>query len=149
MIPIPDEEKAREVEARFHMMETLADYDDTLMEQLLEEREPPRDQIFDDLVKEMREGLICPVLIGAAEHGGGIGRLLKAIRHEAPGIADTRAPPRHRSQRRRRRAGDEDGAHHPRRQAVGRPRARPARSATAPNWSGRTARSAASPASSA
>ncbi len=38
LIAIPDEEKAREVDARFHMMETLADYDDTLMEQLLEER---------------------------------------------------------------------------------------------------------------
>ena len=91
LIPIPDDEKAREVDARFHMLETLADYDDKLMEQLLEEIEPPRDQIFDDLAKEMREGLICPVLIGAAEHGGGIGRLLKAIRHEAPDIADTRA----------------------------------------------------------
>ena len=91
LIPIPDEEKAREVDARFHMMETLADYDDQLMEQLLEEREPPRDKIFEDLAKEMREGLICPVLIGAAEHGGGIGRLLKAIRHETPDIADTRA----------------------------------------------------------
>ena len=91
VIPIPDEDKAREVEARFHMLETLADYDDELMEQLLEEIEPPRDQIFDDLVKEMRDGLICPVLIGAAEHGNGIGRLLKAIRHEAPDIADTRA----------------------------------------------------------
>jgi elongation factor G len=30
------------------------------------------------------------VLIGAAEHGHGVGRLLKAIRHEAPDIADTR-----------------------------------------------------------
>ena len=91
MIPIPDDEKAREVEARFHMMETLADYDDQLMEQLLEEIEPPRDKIFDDLAKEMRDGLICPVLIGAAEHGGGIGRLLKAIRHEAPDVSETRA----------------------------------------------------------
>ena len=91
LIPIPDEEKAREVDARFHMMETLADYDDALMEQLLDEKEPKPDQIFEDLAKEMREGLICPVLIGAAEHGGGIGRLLKAIRHEAPDIAETRA----------------------------------------------------------
>ncbi len=91
MIPLNDDDKAREVEARFHMMETLADYDDKLMEELLEEIEPPRDQIFDDLVKEMRDGLICPVLIGAAERGGGVGRLLKAIRHEAPNIGDTRA----------------------------------------------------------
>ncbi len=91
LIEISGDDKAREVEARFNMMETLADYDDKLMEQLLEEIEPPRDQIFDDLVKEMRDGLICPVFIGAAEHGGGVGRLLKAIRHETPDIADTRA----------------------------------------------------------
>ncbi len=91
MIPISDEDKEREIDARYHMMETLADYDDALMEQLLEERVPPRDQIFGDLVKEMREGLICPVLIGAAERGGGVGRLLKAIRHESPDITDTRA----------------------------------------------------------
>ena len=91
VIEFGDDERAREVEARFHMLETLADYDDKLMEQLLEEIEPPRDAVFADLVKEMRKGAICPVLIGSAERGNGIGRLLKAIRHEAPGIADTRA----------------------------------------------------------
>ena len=39
---IPDDEKARELEARFSMLETLADHDDQLMEQLLEEIEPPQ-----------------------------------------------------------------------------------------------------------
>ncbi len=39
----------------------------------------------------MRAGDIVPVLIGAAEHGNGVGRLLKAIRHESPGIDETRA----------------------------------------------------------
>src|SRR5262249_33912275 len=68
----------------------LADYDDGLMEQLLEDIEPEREKVFADLVAEMRRGLICPVLIGAAEHGNGVGRLLKAIRHEAPSIAETR-----------------------------------------------------------
>jgi elongation factor G len=72
------------------MLETLADYDDELMEQLLEDIPPPRDKVFGDLVKEMRLGDIVPVLIGSAEHGNGIGRLLKAIRHEAPDIGDTR-----------------------------------------------------------
>jgi elongation factor G len=91
VIDISTEEKARETEARFSMLEALADYDDALMEQLLSEIEPPRDRVFDDLVREMRAGAICPVLIGSAEHGNGVGRLLKAIRHEAPGIADTRA----------------------------------------------------------
>lgn len=87
---IPDDEKAREVEARFSMLETLADHDDALMEQLLEEIEPPRDTIFDDLAADLREGTVTPVLIGAAEKGNGVLRLLKAIRHDAPDIAATR-----------------------------------------------------------
>ena len=91
VIDLSSEEKTREAEARFKMLETLADYDDQLMEQLLSEIEPPRDRVFGDLVKEMRAGAICPVLIGAAEKGHGVGRLLKAIRHESPGVAETRA----------------------------------------------------------
>ena len=89
VVDMTDEDRAREVEARFAMLEKLADYDDELMEQLLEDIQPPRDKVFDDLVAEMRRGLICPVLIGSAEHGNGIGRLLKAIRHEAPDVAET------------------------------------------------------------
>ena len=34
------------------MLETLADHDDELMEQLLEDIQPPRDKVFDDLTKE-------------------------------------------------------------------------------------------------
>jgi len=91
VIDMGDEDKAREAAARFSMLETLADYDDALMEQLLEDIQPPRDKIFTDLVVDMRAGKICPVLIGSAEKGNGVGRLLKFIRHEAPSIADTRA----------------------------------------------------------
>ncbi len=90
VVDISTDEKVREAEARFSMLEALADYDDALMEQLLSEIEPQRDRVFDDLAREMRAGAICPVLIGSAEHAHGIGRLLKAIRHEAPGVADTR-----------------------------------------------------------
>src|SRR2546421_9519575 len=79
----------REKEARFSMLEKLADHDDALMEQLLEDIQPPRDAVFDDLARELREGLICPVLLGAAIRENGVLRLLKALRHEAPGIADT------------------------------------------------------------
>jgi elongation factor G len=87
---IPDDEKAREVEARFAMLERLADHDDALMEQLLEEIEPPSDEVFDDLAADLRDGSVTPVLIGSAEHGNGILRLLKAIRHDAPDASDTR-----------------------------------------------------------
>jgi elongation factor G len=79
----------REKEARFSMLEKLADHDDALMEQLLEDIQPPRDAVFDDLARELREGLICPVLLGAATRGNGVLRLMKALRHEAPGIAET------------------------------------------------------------
>jgi len=87
---IPDDEKAREIEARFSMLETLADHDDLLMEQLLEEVAPPRDEVFDDLAADLREGLVTPVMIGTAEKGNGVLRLLKAIRHDAPDVEATR-----------------------------------------------------------
>src|SRR5256885_3370607 len=79
----------REKEARFSMLEKLADHDDALMEQLLEDIPPPRDAIFDDLARELREGLICPVLLGSAARENGVLRLMKALRHEAPGVAET------------------------------------------------------------
>ena len=79
----------REKEARFSMLEKLADHDDVLMELLLEDIQPPRDAVFDDLARELREGLICPVLLGAASRENGVLRLMKALRHEAPGVAET------------------------------------------------------------
>lgn len=89
VVEIPEGLKEREQEARFHMLEQLADYDDELMEQLLSDMQPPRDKIFDDLARELREGLICPVLLGSAERGNGIIRLLKALRHEVPFVQQT------------------------------------------------------------
>jgi elongation factor G len=89
VVPLEGENVDREKEARFTMLESLADHDDELMEQLLEDIPPPRDKVFDDLAKELREGVICPVLIGSATRTNGVLRLMKALRHEAPGIADT------------------------------------------------------------
>ncbi len=89
VVEMPQGVQEREQEARFHMLEQLADYDDELMEQLLSDMQPPRDKVFDDLAKELREGRICPVLLGSAERGNGIFRLLKALRHEAPFVERT------------------------------------------------------------
>ena len=89
MVALPQSLAEREKEARFSMLEKLADYDDELMEQLLGDVEPPRDRIFEDLAKELRDGLICPVFIGSAENGNGMLRLMKALRHEAPTVKDT------------------------------------------------------------
>ena len=89
IVELPSAVAMREKEARFQMLEKLADYDDALMEQLLSDMPPPNDHVFDDLAKDLRDGLICPVLLGSAEHGNGILRLMKALRHEAPSVADT------------------------------------------------------------
>ncbi len=89
VIELPAGIMDREKEARFQMLEKLADYDDELMEQLLTDMQPPKDRIFDDLGRELRDGLICPVLLGSANNGNGILRLLKALRHEAPFASDT------------------------------------------------------------
>jgi elongation factor G len=89
LVPLEGDALNREKTARFSMLETLADHDDQLMEQLLEDIQPPRDKIFDDLSKELRESLVCPVLFGSATRTNGVLRLMKALRHESPGIADT------------------------------------------------------------
>ncbi len=73
-----------EADARFHMLEQLADFDDELMEQLLNDANPSRDLVFGDLVRDMNEGLIVPVFFGSALNGFGVRRLLKALRHETP-----------------------------------------------------------------
>ena len=89
IIELNGENLDRKKEARFTMLETLADHDDQLMEQLLEDIEPPRDKVFDDLSKELRDRIVCPVLLGVATRTNGVLRLLKALRHEAPGAAET------------------------------------------------------------
>ena len=91
VVPLEGDALDREKTARFSMLETLADHDDQLMEQLLEDIQPPRDKVFDDLTKELREGLVCSVLLGCAARTNGVLRLMKALRHESPGVAETAA----------------------------------------------------------
>src|SRR5262245_59750561 len=89
VVPLEGETLDREKTARFSMLETLADHDDELMEQLLGDIQPPADKVFDDLGKELRDGLVCPVLMGSATRTNGVLRLMKALRHEAPDITTT------------------------------------------------------------
>jgi elongation factor G len=91
VVALPPAEVPRLKDARFEMLEKRADYDDELMEELLNDIEPPKDQIFRDLTDEMRKGLIVPVCLGSAERGNGVLRLMKMLRHDAPAIAETQA----------------------------------------------------------
>ena len=84
IVDIPGDMAERETDARFHMLEQLADFDDELMEKLLSDVTPDRDTVFADLMRETREGLIAPVFFGSTAQGHGIRRLLKALRHDTP-----------------------------------------------------------------
>ena len=84
-IEIPSDLQSREIEARTHMLEQLADHDDELLEQLLMDETPTPQKIFQDLARETGESLGVSVLFGSASSSWGVRRLLKALRHEAPG----------------------------------------------------------------
>ena len=84
LIGIPDSVADEYEQARTEMLESLSDFDDTLLEQLLEDEIPPAEEIYGYLTTGIREGNIAPVFIGAVEHDYGVRRLLKALRHETP-----------------------------------------------------------------
>ena len=85
LIAIPDNEIEREHEARAELLEHLSEFDDGLLEELIEDRVPTSDAIYAISSRILRENRVMPVLIGAASHGNGMLRLMKALRHEAPG----------------------------------------------------------------
>lgn len=89
LIELPESLQDRNAEARQELLETLADFDDSLLEQLLEDVVPQKEEIYDYLTRELQEDKIVPVLLGGAEHDHGVRRLLKALRHEAPGPEST------------------------------------------------------------
>ena len=88
-IEIPADVQDREIEARTHMLEQLADHDDELLEQLLMDETPAPEKVFQDLARETSESLGVSVLFGSASSSWGVRRLLKALRHEAPGSEAT------------------------------------------------------------
>lgn len=83
-VPIPEELKQEEYEARQEMLEELANFDDRLLEELLEEIEPSQDEIVADLKMELGADLIVPVFMGVADSDYGIRPLLNALIREAP-----------------------------------------------------------------
>ncbi|MBK3802564.1 elongation factor G [Azospirillum brasilense] len=87
LVQIPDSLKDREHEARQEMLEAVADYDDALLEKLLEDVAPDTQEVYDRLASELADDLIVPVFFGSAENDNGIRRLLKALRHEGPDVA--------------------------------------------------------------
>ncbi|MBC7637088.1 MAG: elongation factor G [Acetobacteraceae bacterium] len=90
-IPVPDSMADREREARDALVEVLADFDDGLLEKMIEDIKPSKDDIFDRLHAEEADGTISEILLGSAERDGGVRRLWKALRHDTPAPEATAA----------------------------------------------------------
>ncbi|MBI4913556.1 MAG: elongation factor G [Acidobacteria bacterium] len=84
IIQMPESVLPEEKEARQAMLEHLADTDDHLMEELLEDVVPPKEEVYQAMTKDLQQDLIVEVFFGSAEKDSGLRRLLKALRHEAP-----------------------------------------------------------------
>jgi elongation factor G len=91
LISIPEAERPGEELARRELLERLADLDDALLAQLLEDVVPPAETLYSQLERALREDWLVPVFMGSAEREVGLGRLLKGLRHEVPTVAETRA----------------------------------------------------------
>ncbi len=88
-IPLPDGLREQEHAARVEMLEALADFDDHLLEELIEEIDPPKEEIIQDLKMELGADLIVPVFLGVAEQEYGVRPLLNALLREAPDAIET------------------------------------------------------------
>ncbi|MBE9203973.1 elongation factor G [Synechocystis salina LEGE 06099] len=90
-IALPAELAGAEHQARQEMLEALADFDDRLLEELLEEVEPPQAEIEADFKQELGADLIVPVVLGVAEQDFGVRPLLDVLIKEAPDPSVTAA----------------------------------------------------------
>jgi len=89
LIEIPESESGRKEDERTVLLESLADFNDDLMEQLLEDVIPGTEEVYQNLSSDLQDGSIVPVFFGSAQNDNGIKRLMKALRHETPEIAQT------------------------------------------------------------
>ncbi len=69
------------------LLEAMADFDDRLMEELLEGVEPPLEEIERDLCDECAHDQVVPVLVAAGGSGAGVAALVRAIEKWFPSPA--------------------------------------------------------------
>ncbi|MCP3054627.1 elongation factor G [Aurantimonas marianensis] len=82
----PESAAPREHEARAELLEHLSEFDDWLLEEIVEEREPASAALYAICRRALAENRAIPALIGSALHGAGVVRLMKMLRHEAPAV---------------------------------------------------------------
>ncbi len=91
LVELPKSETEREHEARAELLEQMSDYDDALLEELIEDHEPATGALFEIARRETQHRDVIPTFLGSASQRHGILRLMKALRHEAPDVAALKA----------------------------------------------------------
>lgn len=88
LMELPASIRDREAEARAELLEHLADFDETLLTELIEDQVPMTDEVYEVSTKVLQHHDLLPALLGSASHGNGMMRLMKSLRHEVPGVAE-------------------------------------------------------------
>jgi elongation factor G len=86
LMEIPAAVRPREAEARAELLESYADFDDALLEEIIEDQKVMAEEVYDVATKTLQHHALVPAFLGSAEHRNGITRLMKSLRHEAPGV---------------------------------------------------------------
>ncbi|MBT8153341.1 elongation factor G [Epibacterium ulvae] len=86
LVELPEAMRSRESEARAELLEALADFDDALLEELIEDQEILPKEIYDVATRTLQHSDLIPAFLGAAQHCNGVMRLMKSLRHEAPPV---------------------------------------------------------------
>ncbi len=89
LIEMPESVRDREAAARAELLESYADLDDHLMEELIEDQKPLAEEVYAIAAKALRDNAVIECFIGSASKGHGITRLMKSLRHDAPGVDRT------------------------------------------------------------
>ena len=90
LVELPETMLDREQEARSEMLEALADYDDALLEQIIEDKAPVAEEVYSISTQVLQHHDLVPASLGSAEHRNGLQRLLKSLRHEVPPVSELR-----------------------------------------------------------
>ena len=81
---LPETMIEREQQARSELLEAFADYDDDLLEQIVEDKAPVAKDVYSISTKALQRHNLVPAFLGSATLGNGLQRLLKSLRHEVP-----------------------------------------------------------------
>ncbi len=84
---LPSDMTALVESQRTILLEALADFDDTLMEELLDGKDPTQEEIDRDLCEDCSHDQIIPVLVGSAQESIGISALVDAMAQLFPSPA--------------------------------------------------------------